>query len=51
MTLMLAMVTHAVAFSMDFSQSFASLRHRLNHPKVPFHHPSPGQYVEAFGSI
>jgi len=28
MTLMLAIVTHAVALSMDFSQSFASLQHR-----------------------
>jgi len=34
MTLMLAMMTHAVALSTDFSQSFASLRHRPNHPNV-----------------
>ncbi|EAV40156.1 hypothetical protein SIAM614_00662 [Stappia aggregata IAM 12614] len=34
MTLMLAIVTHAVALSMDFSQSLASMRHRPNQPNV-----------------
>lgn len=33
-TLMLAMLIHAVAVAMDFSQSFASRRHRPNQPKV-----------------
>jgi ABC-type Fe3+ transport system permease subunit len=45
MILILAIVIHAVALSMDFSQSFASLRQRPSHADT-----SKNSLILAFGT-